>query len=1193
VAAVEIDRNLLFGVIALQDDLIDERQFTDACVLWALRLERRLADVLLERRLITDDDRREIERKVERKIKKHGNAKASLAAAAGADVRDLIRSVDHPEIHNSISSLPPAIGHLLIETVIPPHEPESPRYTLTRMHAEGGLGRVWLARDRDLNRGVALKEIRPHHASNGELWRRFLKEAQITGQLEHPNIVPVYELARRKEDDQPFYTMRFVRGQSLLGAIREFHRGRAGRAPDALALHSLLGAFLKVCDAIAYAHSRGVVHRDLKPENIVLGGYGEVVVLDWGLAKLVDAPEETSEQETELDERIAVSPEAQGDKTHGVVGTPCYMAPEQVAGKHDHINSRTDIYALGGILFEILTGRPPADGPTTADVLEQIRTGRIPRARQAEPTVPRPLEAICARAMAFDRAKRYARAADLAAEVRRWIADEPVTAYREPLAARARRWMRKHRTLVTSAAAVVSLGLIGSAGFAAVVAGKNRELARQTQRAQDREQMAIDAVRRFGDVIVEEPLLKSNPALGALRKKLMQEPVEFFRKLRDELTAGSGSGPKAVHKLACANMDLGHTTAEIGSVLDAIQCYSVAIGLLDQLVCDSPSVTEFQSDLARGHHNIAILLGQTGDPDRALKSHSKALLIRERLARENPDVSGFQRDLAASHNGVGAIQVKTGCPDQALESIIRALAIRERLARENPGVAWSLSDLATSYANIGAIQSTTGHPDEALGSCRKALAILERLAPENPSITEFQSSMARIHDQIGSIQGSTDHLNQALESYEKALAIRERLAGENPSITDFRSSLAACHLQIAVVQSKQAHLNRALESYGKALTVQEGLARDYPSVTDFQRNLALSHYNLGKLQGETGHPDQALKSYVKAVLIRERLARESPSVTEFQCDVARSYYNIGWLEREAGHLDRALEAYGKALAIRKRLAREHPDMPDYAAELGATLNNIARFDLEAKRFEQARDRLREAISWQRRALTSDPNRLESRLCLRNHFTNLKSAAKALGKDDEAQAAQRQIEALDASDPQLIALDKRLAAVIAGEPPKDNPERLQLAGRAYEKKLFADSARLYAEVLDADPKLAEDRQNQHRYDAACAAALAAAEKASPRTGGADKLLTEPDRAKLRKLARAWLGAELTAWSKLVESANASQRKTIAGILTHWQEDSDLAGVRDEAALAGLAEDERAAWKSLWADVDALLQKARKP
>ena len=257
------------------------------------------------------------------------------------------------------------------------------------MHARGGLGRVWLAHDGDLRREVALKEILPEQAANPETWRRFLKEAQVTGQLEHPNIVPVYELARRREDDQPFYVMRFVRGQSLLDALRDFHRDRAGNAPELLALQGLLAAFLKVCDAVAYAHSRGVVHRDLKPENIVLGAFGEVIVLDWGLAKLVDQPDDPGELGTRSLDRISLADDARTERTQGQMGTPCYMAPEQVDLKHDLVDDRTDVYALGGILFEILTGHPPAEGTTTAEVFERIKAGRIPLARQLEPGVPR------------------------------------------------------------------------------------------------------------------------------------------------------------------------------------------------------------------------------------------------------------------------------------------------------------------------------------------------------------------------------------------------------------------------------------------------------------------------------------------------------------------------------------------------------------------------------------------------------------------------------------------------------------------------------------------------------------------------------------------------------------------------------------------------------------------------------------
>ena len=252
-ANANLDRNLLFAVIALQDDLIDQTQFADVCAGWAMQLDRPLPDLLIERKWITDQDRNDVERKLERKVKKNqGDVRATLGAVAEIEVREVLEAIKNPQVRQSIHALPPARGHVLVETLVPPPaQRDSLRYTLTRLHAEGGLGKIWIAHDTDLNRDVALKEIKSATGPNPESWRRFLKEAQITGQLEHPNIVPVYELARRKEDDQPFYTMRFLRGQTFRDAIAEFHRRRAGKPADRLELQrQLLEPFAKICQAI-------------------------------------------------------------------------------------------------------------------------------------------------------------------------------------------------------------------------------------------------------------------------------------------------------------------------------------------------------------------------------------------------------------------------------------------------------------------------------------------------------------------------------------------------------------------------------------------------------------------------------------------------------------------------------------------------------------------------------------------------------------------------------------------------------------------------------------------------------------------------------------------------------------------------------------------------------------------------------
>jgi serine/threonine protein kinase len=295
----------------------------------------------------------------------------------------------------------------------------------------GGLGRVWLAGDADVNREVALKDIRPDRRASPEVRRRFLLEAQITGQLEHPNIVPVYELSRWPDTGEPFYVMKFVRGRTLAAAIAEHHRVRNGAPPDPLGRRLLLGAFVSVCNAIAYAHARGVLHRDLKPANVVLGKFGEVILLDWGLAKVLDQPGADEELPP-----VVVSGEARGEVTGvgGRLGTPAYMAPEQARRRPDLVDRSTDVYGLGATLFEILTGHAPHQGDDTDQVCQQIIEEETPRARAAEPAVPAGLDAVCARAMAKAKADRYGSAAELGEAVQRWLADEPLQAYRDIVA---------------------------------------------------------------------------------------------------------------------------------------------------------------------------------------------------------------------------------------------------------------------------------------------------------------------------------------------------------------------------------------------------------------------------------------------------------------------------------------------------------------------------------------------------------------------------------------------------------------------------------------------------------------------------------------------------------------------------------------------------------------------------------------
>jgi hypothetical protein len=292
------------------------------------------------------------------------------------------------------------------------HEIEG-RYTTVLEAARGGMGRVWLVRDEQLGREVALKELLPDPGGSTHpttspshpMGGRFAREARVTAQLQHPSITPVYELGRRP-DGALYYTMKFVRGKTLSEAIAERRSFEERRR--------LLPHFVDLCQAIAYAHSRGVVHRDIKPGNVMIGDFGETVVVDWGLAKV-------GAEESPLSP-AAVRPAPWSESQDGTMaghalGTPAYMPPEQAQGRLDEVDERSDIYSLGAVLYEILTGRRPYAGESAAAVISKVIAQPPPPPRAVDKKVPEEYARICAKAMARSRADRYGSAVDLAADL--------------------------------------------------------------------------------------------------------------------------------------------------------------------------------------------------------------------------------------------------------------------------------------------------------------------------------------------------------------------------------------------------------------------------------------------------------------------------------------------------------------------------------------------------------------------------------------------------------------------------------------------------------------------------------------------------------------------------------------------------------------------------------------------------------
>ncbi len=497
---------------------------------------------------------------------------------------------------------------------LPADRRRSGRFTPLRKHAQGGLGTVSVAFDETLRRQVALKAIRPDRRGNAAVRRRFLAEAEITGQLEHPGVVPVYAL----EEDaagQPYYAMRFVQGQTLAEAIRAYHAG-----PAPLAFRGLLKRFVDVCQTIAYAHSRGVIHRDLKPANVLLGDYGETLVADWGLAKRVGggpkAPSRPGEGPTAAGIDTGVGSGEALTEAGQVLGTPAYMAPEQAEGGSDAVGPAADVYALGAILYEVLTGQPPYRAAGMGDTMAQVRGG-----------VPRALEAVCLKAMARSPGNRYAGPAEVAREVERWLADEPVTAYREPLPVRLARWGRHHRTLAT-AAAVVLLTLGGAAILGGLVVRRAQDQAAALAQA--------DALPAAGSASVPALLKDLEAHRDTVRPRLWARwqnpvPADGHQRLRLGLALADDAGVRA-HLVALARM--ADDPQEVLLVRDVLQPYAAE---MEPLLWES--VAEPATHPGERLRLLAILATLDPDSDRWA---ARAGEVVNTLVRENVlHVSGW------------------------------------------------------------------------------------------------------------------------------------------------------------------------------------------------------------------------------------------------------------------------------------------------------------------------------------------------------------------------------------------------------------------------------------------------------------------------------------------------------------------------------------------------------------------------
>jgi WD40 repeat protein/serine/threonine protein kinase len=522
-------RDLLFGLLALQNGLIDQGQLVAAFQAWTRDKVRPLAEHLVTRSDLDAEQRAGVEAMVALHLRKHGgDAEKSLASLpAGRWTRDRLAGLGDPDIEATLGHIGPAHPPTHLEDDDPdrtaslsvgPPTSGGQRFRILRPHARGGLGAVFVAVDGELNREVALKQILEKHADDPFSRQRFIAEAEITGRLEHPGVVPVYGLGCDAVG-HPFYAMRLVKGQSLKEAIDRFHEAENndGRDPRRwnLALRQLLNRFVAVCNVMAYAHSRGVIHRDLKPANILLGPYGETLVVDWGLAKVVGRGEAAAPAGAVEFTLQPPSGSGSSETLPGTaLGTPAYMSPEQAEGRLDQVGPLSDVYSLGATLYCLLTGKPPIDETDVGEALRRVQRGEFPPPRAVRPSIPQGLEAICLKAMVANPADRFPTPRALADEIEHWLADEPVSVLREPITVRLTRWGRRHRTLATGIGVLLIATVIGLAIATALIRGEQL----RTQGERLRAEISLVETKRQRR-IAEDHALEANRRTEDLRRR--------------------------------------------------------------------------------------------------------------------------------------------------------------------------------------------------------------------------------------------------------------------------------------------------------------------------------------------------------------------------------------------------------------------------------------------------------------------------------------------------------------------------------------------------------------------------------------------------------------------------------------------------------------------------------------------------
>jgi serine/threonine-protein kinase len=763
-----------------------------------------------------------------------------------------------------------------------------PGYEILGLLGQGGMGAVYRARHLRLNRLVALKmlpigaHVSPRH------YARFQMEAEALASLQHPHIVQIYEVG--EHDGFPYLALELVEGGSLDAKLnREPYLAiRAAQLVETLAR------------TIHAAHQHGIIHRDLKPANVLLTADGIPKITDFGLAKRLEG-------------------ESGQTQLGAILGTPCYMAPEQAAGDPKAVGLLADVYALGAILYELLTSRPPFRGLSSLETLEQVRSAEPVPPTRLQPKVPRDLEVICLKCLEKRPEKRYASAQDLADDLHRFLVDEPILARPASAGERLAKWVKRR----PAPAALVGVSAAAILALAALGVWSNARLRAAAERAEARSRLARAVVDDAYTKVAEE-WLADEPQKDSLRQEFLEKALRLYEEFARE-----NRGDAAIRReTALAHFRLGQIHRTLNQHRAAEEAYGQAIALQEQLRQEFPQERHVRQDLANSYNWRGELRRESSRPlGEAEQDYRKALGIQEKLQTEFPEEAAYRKELARSHYNLGIVQMDIGQTESARENLDRAIALLDQLHAAFPQKADYRHELARCLINRGVLHRDDRKPGPAEVDYRRAILLARQLTDEWRSRAVYRYDLAIAHQNLGNLLLSQRKHADALQEQQRARDLLQGLVRDFPARPGYRKMLANTFNSLGTVLASTGVLTAAGESWEQARELFGQLVGEYPGVTDYREHLGMTLGNLGWLKSEEGDQATARGHFQEAIEHLRSALKVNPENPHYRQLLRNQYQSL------AETLVRLGEHAGAVRAARA-LASVFPDRPQdgyYAA----------------------------------------------------------------------------------------------------------------------------------------------------------------------------------------------------------------------------------------------------------------------